>query len=350
VAHFLKPPHGRSAGYDVDNKLAPGSVWRMQIPVGERRTVALWGGDGLTIRSNNPSVVPNDNFAETADNDVRILSLFGGSTGTSLLEVGTGGAVWIILQVQVGAVGTPVNTAEPGEIISVGGMQLMVGGNRADFLRDLYAKGNDKILSDARAMLRSGKNEEEAARWVVETRNQLKITIREQGPVLFKKIVEYRNLKKYGNSVGPDYEYLTSNLSRQGVAAEKIDVAIIEGVTDTSAAFNSSGRRIKLIGTVGEVVGFMITATQESPANLPPLPKTQKEEIEAEHARLRYGIPASANIDRHGHLKKGSYLQIDMFDPHAGDEMASETEEILWFLGVSITYRYAGVTWTVPGR
>jgi hypothetical protein len=31
MAHFLKPSGGSAAGYDVDGKLAPGSVWRMRI-------------------------------------------------------------------------------------------------------------------------------------------------------------------------------------------------------------------------------------------------------------------------------------------------------------------------------
>jgi hypothetical protein len=97
-------------------------------------------------------------------------------------------------------------------------------------------------------------------------------------------------------------------------------------------------------------VRFAFIATQNSPAELPPLPTTEKEQVETEATRLRLHIPAGANIDRHGHLKKGSYLQIDTFDPHVGDEMASETEEILWAVGVSITYHYNGVVWTVPGR
>ena len=58
MAHFLAPPGGSSTGYDVDNKLAPKSIWRMQVAVGTERTVALWGGAGLFVRSNNPSVVP----------------------------------------------------------------------------------------------------------------------------------------------------------------------------------------------------------------------------------------------------------------------------------------------------
>jgi hypothetical protein len=32
MAHFMKPPGISSEGYDVDNKLAPGSLQRVRIP------------------------------------------------------------------------------------------------------------------------------------------------------------------------------------------------------------------------------------------------------------------------------------------------------------------------------
>ncbi len=134
------------------------------------------------------------------------------------------------------------------------------------------------------------------------------------------------------------------------MAVEEINGRIIKGSQATSKEFNAAGGRLRLVGTVGEVVGFALTAMTDSPASLPPLPKSKEEEVETERARLRLGIPAGANIDRHGHAKKSSYLQIDTFDPHVGDEFASETEEILYNLGVDITYHYGNATWTVPGR
>jgi hypothetical protein len=77
MAHFLKPDFAPSTGYDVDNKLAPGSVWRMQIPLGKKLTIALCGGAGWSINSNNPAVVPNDGFDETASGALRLLTLSG---------------------------------------------------------------------------------------------------------------------------------------------------------------------------------------------------------------------------------------------------------------------------------
>ena len=97
-------------------------------------------------------------------------------------------------------------------------------------------------------------------------------------------------------------------------------------------------------------------AMQDSPESLPPLPVSQEKEVEIEKTRLHFGIPAYVIIDEHGHRKKSSYEQIDLMDvAHAGDEFDQETEEIMWWLGVPLTYRaYAPgggtVSWTVPGR
>ncbi len=79
--------------------------------------------------------------------------------------------------------------------------------------------------------------------------------------------------------------------------------------------------------------------------------------IPIEIARPRFGIPAKVIIDENNHRKKASYLQVDPLDPHVGDEMDQETEEILWWLGVPITYHAhvpggggKQMSRTVPGR
>jgi GH24 family phage-related lysozyme (muramidase) len=100
MAHFLRPAGVGPVGYDVDNKLAPGSVWRMQIPVGGTRSIALYGGAGLKVTSNNPTVVA-DNFTDRQSGDLRVLTLSGGTLGTSMLEVRQGAQLWLALQVQV---------------------------------------------------------------------------------------------------------------------------------------------------------------------------------------------------------------------------------------------------------
>jgi hypothetical protein len=79
----------------------------MRIPTGQRRTICLWGGQGLTVRSNNPCVLPNDGFGENMSqaDGVRRLSLLGQVAGTARLEVSQGGNLWISLQVDVCSAG-----------------------------------------------------------------------------------------------------------------------------------------------------------------------------------------------------------------------------------------------------
>ena len=233
----------------------------------------------------------------------------------------------------------------PGSVVA-GGQVVNVHidqyANEADLLRDLYQKGANVIQNAARDRVAGGEAIENVARWVVRARNELKLSIRARGPALFQKIAELRNQVKYGNPTGPTYEELR---------AAKTDEQIIARMTETSAAFNKSGRLLRAVGLTLEVASFVVVATQDSPASLPPLPKSEEDQVKTEITRLRLGIPFDANIDTHGHLKKNSYLQIDPMDfGHAGDEMDQETEEILWFFGVPISYTFRGVRWTVPGR
>jgi hypothetical protein len=109
MAHWMKPPGNSSEGYDADNKLAPGSLWRVRVPLKSTRSVALWGGDGLKVRSNNPGVVLNEPTGEVKElapsGDLRIFELFGASEGGSFIDVwGSDGAFWIRLQALVAAV------------------------------------------------------------------------------------------------------------------------------------------------------------------------------------------------------------------------------------------------------
>lgn len=240
--------------------------------------------------------------------------------------------------------------ADQGEVIMISGVPVHLLGTEAALMRELYNKGAREIQKKALEMLAKGKGEEDVARWVVAQRNHLKVQIRQQGAALFKRIAEMRNQYKYKNPVGPDYDQVVESMLRKGVPRSQIDQKIIRGVTNTSKGFNASGPALRIVGKTAGGVGFILQATQPSPASYEPLPKSEQEQIEIERVRLRYGIPATANIDRHGHLKPDFYMQVDLIDPHAGDEMTAETEEILWWFGVPITYRYQGVTWTVPGR
>jgi hypothetical protein len=102
MAHFFVPAGVERRGYDVDNRLAPGSVWRMQIPEKSRRKIGLSGVvDGMDWISNNPSVIStNDAYIEDVGRE-RHLSLLGENVGTSLIHLAVRGVIWATLQVQV---------------------------------------------------------------------------------------------------------------------------------------------------------------------------------------------------------------------------------------------------------
>src|SRR4051812_36801932 len=98
MAHFLIPSGAAPLPYDVDGKAAPGSVWRMSVPLGGSAEIGLFGGAGLLVRSNNTGTVPSS-FAERSSGNIRILKLQGSAVGTAMIEAGPPGQQpWIVLQ------------------------------------------------------------------------------------------------------------------------------------------------------------------------------------------------------------------------------------------------------------
>jgi RHS repeat-associated protein len=265
-------------------------------------------------------------------------------------------------------------TAVGKQVIPLAGLNVADYGNVADFMRDLYNTGTNRIFVEAQQLLKAGRSENAVARWVVDQRNALKLAIRDQGPKLFRAANELRNWIKYGNKVGPSYGQIRADklakiaetedlaaiagIGSEGTAVAQIDREIIQGVTKTSSEFNAAGSRLRLLGKAGAVAGFVLTALSDSPESLAPLPISQEKEVAIEKARLHFGIPAYVNIDEHGHRKSTSYEQIDSVDlGHVGGELAQETDEVLWRFGVPLTYHATlpdgsrqQVTWTVPGR
>jgi len=76
----------------------------MQIPRNSQKQIALWGGDGLWIKSNNPTVVPpiiGDGINLPTSGNLKIIPLKGADFGTAMITAGTGGSAWVTLQVQV---------------------------------------------------------------------------------------------------------------------------------------------------------------------------------------------------------------------------------------------------------
>jgi pimeloyl-ACP methyl ester carboxylesterase len=104
MPHYCRPPgvpNRPGLGYDVDGKLAPDSIWRMQVPVGGSRDVALWGGRDLWVKSNNPNVIPSETIVTRMEGDLKLITLTGKSVGYTILDAGLGANIWVSLQVQV---------------------------------------------------------------------------------------------------------------------------------------------------------------------------------------------------------------------------------------------------------
>jgi hypothetical protein len=75
-------------------------------------------------------------------------------------------------------------------------------------LRRVYMQSARKITEDALKQVADGVPSQNAARWAVEARNDLKVQIRSKGSPIVKGLAEARNIRKYGNKVGPSYEQL----------------------------------------------------------------------------------------------------------------------------------------------
>ena len=109
-------------------------------------------------------------------------------------------------------------------------------------LRDAYAKGCQEIYEVAKLMLAKGRSIDEIGNWAVEARNLLKEQIRDEGPRLVKVLAEARNLRKYGNPVGPTAEELRAG----GRTSEEI----IEGVARSNPGITRWAGRLRIAGRI----------------------------------------------------------------------------------------------------
>jgi hypothetical protein len=67
-------------------------------------------------------------------------------------------------------------------------------------------------------MIAKGTSVEDAARWAHQARNDLKVLVRARGSPIIRGFAEARNIRKYGNKIGPTFEELIS----QGKTPEDI--------------------------------------------------------------------------------------------------------------------------------
>lgn len=85
-------------------------------------------------------------------------------------------------------------------------------------LREVYRQGAREISDEALRMVAQGTSVEDAARWASQARNDLKVRIRMRGSSIVRGLAEARNVRKYGNKIGPPYEQLI----REGKTPEDV--------------------------------------------------------------------------------------------------------------------------------
>jgi len=84
-------------------------------------------------------------------------------------------------------------------------------GDIAKAIRKSYIREVENLSRLAHKMGKAGKFQREIAEEVLSKRNKLKIKYRNISPSNSKKLMEERNLKKYGNKIGPDVDYFLKN-------------------------------------------------------------------------------------------------------------------------------------------
>ncbi|RKI63001.1 DUF4157 domain-containing protein [Corallococcus sp. AB049A] len=129
----------------------------------------------------------------------------------------------------------PVTEAVGDVSVSVGQTMTAEAG-----LRAVYEKGAKEITEEALRMVASGQSPDEAARWANQARNELKASIRARGSPVTKALAEARNIKKYGDKIGPSYD----DLIRKGKTPN--DIIGSAGKADTKVT--RAATRIKVAG------------------------------------------------------------------------------------------------------
>jgi hypothetical protein len=109
-------------------------------------------------------------------------------------------------------------------------------------LREVYANGTTAIGDEARLMLSRGVAEAEVAEWANQARNALKAEIRNRGARIVKVVAEWRNVRKYGNPLGPTAEQLR--------ARGKTNAQIIESAARDSAKATRWAGRLRIAGRI----------------------------------------------------------------------------------------------------
>lgn len=113
-------------------------------------------------------------------------------------------------------------------------------------LREMYQVGAKEIAAEAKAMEAAAQGDptklRQIADWAVKARNELKGKIRDQGIKIIKVVAEARNIKKYGDPLGPSAE----GLRAKGLS----DAEIAKSATKSNPGVNRWAGRLRVAGLI----------------------------------------------------------------------------------------------------
>jgi hypothetical protein len=141
--------------------------------------------------------------------------------GSSPVRKPAESAFAISVQRQVALADSEATGAGPGPVATGTGHVSVYAGETMTSeaaLRQIYRQSAREISEEALRMTAQGISVEDAARWAHQARNDLKVLIRARGSPIVRGFAEARNIRKYGNKIGPTFE----ELIREGKTPEDI--------------------------------------------------------------------------------------------------------------------------------
>jgi hypothetical protein len=130
------------------------------------------------------------------------------------------------------------------------------------YLRGIYDESAKGITQTAKELIDKGVAQGDAAKWANDARNVLKERIRADGNPILKKVFEARNLKEYGNKVGPTYEKLFQKYAKQGLSPEEINQKIIGSSGKSNLKVNRWSGRLKIAGRIALVLDIALAGVR----------------------------------------------------------------------------------------
>lgn len=199
----------------------------LEDEAGADATQVLQGDSAGSVHAEVQGVEGEENERSAAEGDVQALGEYGGEEGAGIDYY------------------TPLEEpgVQPDDV--AGGV-----GTLAEYqavLRELYNKIDAQIANEAEYMRSNGVPEEKIARWAFAARNTAKARVRRWD--VLKKWAEERNLKKYGDKLGPSYEQLRSGDPAHRISP-RTDEEIIEGASRANRGVNRWAGRLRIAGRI----------------------------------------------------------------------------------------------------